>query len=256
MRLGITIFRWRRWLAAGMALAGLAGFPGTPRAFGAPGAENVFRASPILPPDVRRVAVLPLTCEAQSGGLPEGCETLQPVLLSELTKTKKFEVVSVNPEDLRTLTGRLAWTGSEALPPNFLEGLQREYGCDAVLFCELSEFRAYAPLAVGWRLKLVDVRTHQILWAADEVFDATQQPRLGEVNRWQAFMRQILPTTTGTEDAWLQANSPRRFGKMALTKLLATLPDRPENTKVSWQATDVPSERTMKKTPPGKLYGD
>jgi len=53
---------------------------------------------------------------------------------------------------------------AEILPPDFLDSLQRVYGCDAVLFCELSTFRAYAPLAVGWRMKLVDVRTRQILW--------------------------------------------------------------------------------------------
>jgi hypothetical protein len=35
-----------------------------------------------------------------------------------------------------------------------------------VPFAELTAYRAHAPLAVGWRLKLVDACSGQIVWAA------------------------------------------------------------------------------------------
>ncbi|MFO1475818.1 MAG: hypothetical protein U1F98_04100 [Verrucomicrobiota bacterium] len=127
---------------------------------------------PGLAPDVKRVAMLPLACEDKRIDLVDGCESLSTVLQSELIKTKKFEIVTVSRDLLRDRTGRPTWTGAEMLPPELFESLRQLYGCDAILFCQLTTFRPYAPLAVGWRLRLVDARTRQTLWATDEVFDA------------------------------------------------------------------------------------
>ncbi len=183
--------------------------------------QNIFSYPPNLPLSLQRVAVLPLACEEPRANLPEGCEALNPVLLTELAKLKKFEVVAVNRETLRSRTGRSGWTGAEILPGEFFDSLQRTYGCDAVLFCQLTVFHAYAPLSVGWRFKMVDTRTRQILWAADEVFDAGQQVVLNGAAHYQAA------ASRGAEaDNWSVRNSPRQFGQYAAARLLATLPDR------------------------------
>src|ERR1039457_694264 len=68
--------------------------------------ENVFSYHPFLPLNLQRVAVLPLACDEPQADLPEGCEALNPVLLAELAKIKKFEIVSVSREQLRSRTGR------------------------------------------------------------------------------------------------------------------------------------------------------
>jgi hypothetical protein len=183
--------------------------------------ENIFAYPPNLPQSLQRVAVLPLACEEPRANLPEGCETLNPVLLTELAKLKKFEVVSVNRENLRRRTGRSSWTGAEVLPTEFFDSLQRTYGCDAVLFCQLTVFHAYAPLSVGWRFKMVDVRTRQILWSADEVFDAGQKSVLNGAARYQASAQHLAEP-----DGWSIRNSPRQFGQYAAARLLATLPGR------------------------------
>ena len=181
--------------------------------------DNIF-SYPRLPANFERVAVLPLACETRTADLPEGCEALNPVLLAELAKTKKFEVISVNPETLRNRTGQSAWTGAEVLPADFFESLRRTYGCDAILFCQLTMFRAYAPLAVGWRMKLVDIRTRQILWAADEVFDAGQPAVLSGARHYQLTEYRGTPP-----DEWSIRNSPRQFGQYAAAQLAARLPD-------------------------------
>lgn len=194
--------------------------------------DNAYRLSPFLPADVRRVAVLPLTGGTPDGDLPAACEILQPVLLAELMKTKKFEAVLVDPETLQHLTGRMSWTGAEVLPADFFDSLRETYDCDAVLFCELTVFRAYPPLAVGWRMQLVQARTHQVLWAVDEVFDAGQRQIAGESRRYLKPWWQFLPGTAGTEDAWIMSQSPRHFGEYAASKALATLPERQKRIKV------------------------
>jgi hypothetical protein len=167
--------------------------------------------------------VLPLAPERIGNDLPEGCAAMTPVLLEQLLKTKKFEVVSVDADTLRRGTGQTYWTGAEVLPADFLGFLRREYGCDGVLFGELTLYRAYSPLAVGWRLKLVDVRSGQIIWATDEVFDDT----VPTVHRAaQRFESQRVLWPFGQDQNWLALNSPRQFGRYSITTLLGTLPGR------------------------------
>ena len=217
--------------------------------------DNTFKMSLDLPADLRRVAVLPVAWEGSQADLSQGAETLQPELLAELIKTKKFEVVAVSPQSLRNETGQPSWTGAEILPADFFDNLQRVYGCDAVLFCELSTFRAYAPLAIGWRMKLVDARTGQILWAVDKAFDA-EQPAVLKQARHYHFGGQWFSPDSSID--WKVENSPRQFGQYTINQALSTLPNRKEMTKVSTPATDVPSRRQSDKKLPTtkKSYGN
>jgi hypothetical protein len=185
--------------------------------------NNVFVDPPKLPPAFQRVAVLPIAAETPGDNLPEGCTALTPVLWDQLIKTKKFELVAVNPDRLRSGSGQPVWTGAENLPADFLAFLRREYGCDGVLFAELTAYRAYAPMAVGWRLKLVDVRSGQIIWAADELFDAARPAVAHGVQRFTdpGFTRSLF-----CDDDWLAVNSPSQFGRYSAAALLHTLPGR------------------------------
>jgi len=216
--------------------------------------DNIFLAGGKLPGGLKRVAVLPLACDQRQTDLSSGRDALQPVLFAELIKTKHFEVVRISREELRRLTGREDWTGEEVLPANLLETLRKESGCDAVLFSELTEFRAYPPLAVGWRFKLMDVRGGKILWAGDEQFDAGNPAVIAGARRYQRRGQVVLDDNSGLRYAgappvvdiangiigcvagdgqnasatqaggWLAANSPRRFGQYSIESLLGTLP--------------------------------
>jgi len=214
--------RWHRFVSGCGGLAAAALFGSVIQAADLP-PDNIFAQPPFLPPELHRVAVLPLATEGRDADLPDGCEALQPVLFDELVRTEKFEVVSVRPENLRVSSGRAAWTGAEQLPQEFFNSLRREYGCDAVLFCELTVYHAYAPLAIGWRLKLADVRTRKIIWAADEVFDAGQ-PAVSR-KAWQ-FMANRDKTAAKDEIRWRLASSPRQFGGYTAAALLSRLPAR------------------------------
>ena len=203
---------------------------------------NVFASSPVLPATIKRVLVLPLANDESSPELVGGCQTLDSVLRAELIKTVKFEVVPASPEILRNCTGRSSWTGEELLPPNFLTSLTNVYGCDAVLFSQLTEFRSSEPLEIGWRLKLVDASNGKILWAADEIFDAanqdeakaaqkyekSRQPHQGVIYDTWAFLGWCIhtPTRSALDDQWNILHSPRYFGEYSVQKLLKTLPQR------------------------------
>lgn len=194
-------------------------------AFIGPGYQptNVYTASLTLPADVKRVLVLPITVGAHSATLNDARERFEPLLAEELLKTKRFEVVSLTPEECRGTTGRDSWKGSDALPADFFSALQQKSGCDAVLFCELTAFKGYAPMVVGWRMKLVDARSRQTIWAGDEIFDGGKPTVMNGVRRYQLNELQSLPEASA---GWIMENSPKYFGEYTLAMLLDTLPAR------------------------------
>lgn len=204
--------------------------------------QNTFDSSSELPVDIRRVVMLPPASDRFNGPLADGCQMIGPILQAELIKTGKFEVVAGDAETLRNCTGRLSWTGEEALPANFFDSLKQFYGCDAVLFCHLTMIRSSPPLAIGWRLKLADVKTGKILWAADEIYDANnpdvakaaqlyqkrEQPHQSLVFHIYSFLAWCIntPTRSALDDQWNILHSPRYFAEFSADQVLKTLPPR------------------------------
>jgi hypothetical protein len=184
---------------------------------------NIYRQSERLPESLRRVAILPLSVSVDESLRTEGREALQPLIYSELAKCKLFELVYVTHAELQQWTGRSDWRAEEKLPPNFFEKLKDQLGCNAVLFCELSQYRPYKPLVIGWQLKLIDSDEPRSWWSADEVFDA------GEVSVSNAARRyyfEYFRDGAASGDSNLILSSPRRFGQYTLSALFATLPSR------------------------------
>ncbi|HAM70664.1 MAG TPA: hypothetical protein DCM86_03365 [Verrucomicrobiales bacterium] len=183
--------------------------------------RNVYRAGEALPADLRRVALLPLVTARPDGGMPEGQVALEPVVERELEKRLAFEVVRISRDQVRLWTGRSDWHAEEALPPELLNRIRESYGCQGVIFAQLTEFHPYGPVQIGWRLRLVDSRKAEVYWAVDEVFDAGVPAVANAARRYaQDFQRDASPVP----DSEFVLSSPRRFGEYSLHALFATLP--------------------------------
>jgi hypothetical protein len=174
-----------------------------------------------LPSYVRRVAVLPVTSLTEDASMEFARDTLGPVLLDELGRSLQFELVAVTPEELRLMTGHSHWSGEEKLPSDFFEKLKDKLAVDAVLFSRLTQYRAYEPLAVGWRLKLMDAEVPRTLWAVDEVFDA----RVAEVAAGARRFAKENPEAKSNGPGNILL-SPRQFAQYTASALVATLPGR------------------------------
>ena len=185
--------------------------------------SNVFRDEALLPSYIKRVAVLPLTTLTDETSMDFGRDSLWPVLLSELGRSRQFELVTVLPEELRLLTGRSGWSGEEKLPPDFFDSLKAKLGVDAILFSRLTQYRAYEPLAVGWRLKLLDAEVPRILWAVDEVFDARVAEVAAAARRYSKAHPEVAPSLHDSQSVLL---SPRRFGQYTASAIVGTMPGR------------------------------
>lgn len=185
--------------------------------------DNIYRSYKQLPVTLRRVAVLPATCDATQSDLVAGLESLSAILTEELGKTKKFELVLVTPEELRAWTGRSSWRAEETLPADLLKHLHEQLDCDAVLFTRLTQYRAYPPLAVGLSFKLAEVHKAELIWVVDEIFDASEPSVVNSARRYQ-LIREQLPSSLADSRSIL--NSPSGFGRYAANSVFQTLPAR------------------------------
>src|SRR5688572_18129390 len=65
---------------------------------------NFHRRDPIMPPEVKTVAVLPITGNAQDTDTNQGREQLEEVVKSELDKLGRFEAIYVTREQMKKWT--------------------------------------------------------------------------------------------------------------------------------------------------------
>lgn len=210
--------------AVAILLAGCTTPPSVRRALAAPyHPVNVTRLQEVFPEAIRRVAILPIPRSRTDANQAAGVDSLENDFRSELSKLKRFEVIPVSPEKLRALTGSNAWTAEERLPADFLEKLKSATGCDAVLLVSLTTFRAYPPLQVGWRARLVDCEKRLTWWAVDEVFDAGSDAVAAAA---LSFAKQELNLPESAADAAAVLRSPRRFGQYTAYAIVNTLPGR------------------------------
>lgn len=174
-----------------------------------------------LPSDVRRVLVLPA---ADSGRTPsQSLDRLDEAILAELNRTARFETTSISRDELRRVFGERAYNSLSALPPRFLQILAERHGVDAVLFSDLTQFNAYPPLSVGLRFKLARVSDQQILWAADNVFSASD-PAVVNSARRHALSLGTDRSPGDLSHTILQ--HPTRFVGYAAAETFQTLPPR------------------------------
>lgn len=213
------------WLGAlALALSGCASSPGSMPPAPAPAKplQNVYREGGKVPPHVKRVVVLPVAVASLKDNLEEGREAMQGLLGAEFLATRRFEFVTVSREQCRAWTGRSEWLVSEELPRDLLTKIRRETGCDGVLFSQLTHYRAYAPVAVGWRMQLVCVEPLRVLWAVDELFDGGD-PAVADAAKAYCRRRELAPNGSDPRSI---LSTPRRFGQFTAASLAGTLPER------------------------------
>lgn len=184
---------------------------------------NVHREEAHLPSGIRRVALLPLTATTESADLQFGLDAMRPLIQDAFGSARQFETVPVSAEDLRLLTGRNHWNADDRFPADFFEKLREKLAVDAILFCSLTTYRAYEPIAIGWRIKMVDIDEPRILWAVDELFDARVPGVAAGAVR---FAENHPETGTSLQDSRGILTSARRFGHYTAVELVRTMPGR------------------------------
>jgi hypothetical protein len=205
------------------AVAGCASLPKlTDGAYNGPFyAPKNFTGDAELPANLRRVLLLPVC-----GGTvaePESAAALDPVILNALQRQTRFEVVTISREECQRHFGATEFASTAALPPDFLARLAEAYAADAVMFVDLTHYRPYRPLGVGFRAKLATVKNVRLIWAFDEIFSAENPAILNSIRREHL---DTGPTDLPVDLTFATLQSPGRFAAFAADAMFRTLPPR------------------------------
>jgi hypothetical protein len=131
-----------------------------------------FTGDAMLPATFRRVVLLPVAGVGAGLLEPETALTFDTVLLTELQKKNRFEVVALSRAECLRRFGRDSFDSTSTLPHDFLVALQQQFAADGVLFVDVTSFRPYHPLLVGLRAKCVTIDWSHQVWSFDTVFSA------------------------------------------------------------------------------------
>jgi hypothetical protein len=194
---------------------------------------NVYISPEGLPANLQRIAVMPLMPGRGNRSAQRGVPLIQQAFTEELSRARVFDVVTLTPNRLDTLVGVQALYADSRLPIEFISKIKEETGCQAVLFAELTTFRAYPPVAVGWKLHLFDLETEELVWAADEVFDAG---RAAVANALRRHIREKLSPNSAAATQLLVLDSPREMTRFSLGELIGTFTQK--NPKVTLKSAD------------------
>jgi hypothetical protein len=191
-----------------------------------------------LPAGLRRVVVLPL-----AGGTvasPESVSALDPVIISALQLQNRFEVVPLTREECHRYFQTNEISSVSEIPANLMSVLQREYAADAVLFIDLTVYRAYHPLEVGLRAKLATIESAHLVWTFDNVFSADDPSVASSAVQYLKTRDQNgLPSDMIAVDL----ESPVRFATYASAAMFATLPPVKAQVAAGKPKRDAANER-------------
>jgi TolB-like protein len=76
------------------------------------------------------------------------------------------------------------------LPPNStynleqLSSIRRALKCDAVLTGTITEYRPYPHMVVGLRLRLVDLKDGQLIWAIEQIWDSSDKTTENRIKKY------------------------------------------------------------------------
>ena len=194
-----------------------------------PAYNDPVRAGPFFAPanvlgevnlgGIRRVIVLPVNEGTVATG--ETAAELDAVFVAALQEQNRFEVVTLSREQCRRRFQVASLSSATALPADFLPVLKRDFAADAVLFVDLTVFRAYRPLALGLRGKLAVIDGSRIVWSFDNVFSA-DTPSVANAARHHFLQGDRGGVPADLTPAVLQ--SPAKFAVYAASAMFATLP--------------------------------
>jgi len=170
-----------------------------------------------FPTHLRRVALLPLY-KGRYDHLD--LVSVEESISQELGKLNLFELVVVEPHRMDELFGVERYSSVETLPTKLLSKLHEVYAIDGIMLVDLTYYKAYQPVSMGMRAKLLDGHTGAIVWAADETFD-TAEPAVSN------SARKYFQTKSTTQYPLHQTRSvlysPSRFSKYVAYALFDTI---------------------------------
>ena len=119
---------------------------------------------------VGRVAVVELENDSS---YPQMSADITGSLFRALQKKQVFGLTVVRRDNPSWRSLQL--DGEPTYTLDQLSAIHEKLKCDGILVGTITEFRPYPHMAVGLRLKLLDLRDGQLLWALEQIWDSADK---------------------------------------------------------------------------------
>ncbi len=104
---------------------------------------------------------------------PQISTDITEALFQALQKKQVFGLTVVGQQDASWRSLQLDFESTYTLDQ--IMAIRETLKCDGILVGTITEFRPYPHMAVGLRLKLLDLRDGQLLWALEQVWDSADK---------------------------------------------------------------------------------
>jgi hypothetical protein len=104
---------------------------------------------------------------------PDISSDVTETLYEALQKKQLFTLSVVNKDDPAWRS--LSLDSNLRLKLEQLQAIHQQLKCDAILVGTVTTYKPYPHLRIGIRLKLIDVRDSQLIWAIEQIWDTTDK---------------------------------------------------------------------------------
>jgi hypothetical protein len=172
-----------------------------------------------LPARLHRLVLLPVA--GGTAASAESAAALDPIVVACLQHQNRFEVVQLTRDDCRRHFLSDELSSVMPLPANFMEVLRRDYEADAVIFVDVTVYKAYQPLEIGLRAKLAMIDDSHLVWTFDNLF-STEDPSVAASAT--KYLQNREPVMLPSDLSPVILESPSQFAGYVVTAMFATLP--------------------------------
>lgn len=149
---------------------------------------------------------------------PQISTDVTEMLFQALQKKQRFGLAIVRQNEPAWRSLQLDLNSTYTLQQ--LATIRKTLRCDAVLIGTITQFRPYPHMIIGLRLKLVDLKDGQLLWALEQIWDSSDKTTQYRVKDY--FQYQIRSGYAPMREQ-LVAVSPLEFIKFVTYEVAATL---------------------------------
>jgi hypothetical protein len=164
---------------------------------------------------IGRVAIVELSNDSS---YPQISTDITEALFQALQKKQVFGLTVVRQDDASWRSLQLDLDSTYTLDQ--IKGIRETLKCDGILIGTITEFRPYPHMAVGLRLKLLDLRDGQLLWALEQVWDSADKTT---ESRIKSYFKAQKRSDFASLREQLAAVSPLEFIKFVSYEVAETL---------------------------------
>ena len=164
---------------------------------------------------IGRVAIIELDNDSS---YPQMSTDITESLYQALQKKQIFGLTIIRQND--PLWRSLQLQSNSTYSLDQISAMYDTLKCDGILTGTITEFRPYPHMAVGLRLKLLDLRDGQLIWALEQIWDSAENKTEARMKRY--FKSQKSAGFTPLYEQLLDV-SPLEFIKFVSYEVAGTL---------------------------------